>query len=506
MSMPQHRERPRAPIVLSAAFMIAAGFCPGAGRVPEAVAAQSTRSLQGAIPKAPPYVSGFPVLFFRPTDYRDRMGAVAAADLDRDGRTEIVASVPAGVVTVVGLAGRTRAGWPRRFQDLPQPAWPVGDPAIGDLDGDGLDEIVVCVVSQGPARRSFLFALRHDGTDLPGWPVEVHGASANDACSPAGVLLADLDGDGRPEVVRALGGGMVVALDSSGRAVRGWPFRLGPDAYGRHKEINADLACGDLDGDGADEVVLLESGLMPRLAAIDGDGVLMPGFPVVLAEVTDRQAPLVVDLDRDPDRRPELVVSTLPFTGEIDPTGGDAPGDAARPAALHVLRADGTSLPGWPRTLVEGAAWGPTSADIDGDRRPDILQEDGDQLYAFDAAGAVLPGFPQTLHRDFLRSQSLETSRWIAADLDGDSALDLLQVHSNLYAGSAYLRVFGVRPSGKRVRGFPFDAPGFLASSRPVVADVSGDGIGDLVLLVSDGTYGGWYLLAWDLGALLPGR
>jgi hypothetical protein len=505
MSEPQHRDRPRVRSLVASAIavLVAAALGPAAGPGSGARAAQSVRSLPGSIPQSPPYVTGFPIPFFRTTDYRDRMGAVAAADLDRDGRLEIVASVPSGVITVIGTGGVRRSGWPRAFHELEQPAFPVGGLGVGDLDGDGLDEIVSCVVSGAGQPRSYLYALRHDGTDLPGWPVPVHGASGYDACSRAGVRLADLDGDGRPEAVRSMGGGMVVALRADGRPAPGWPFSLGPDAHGRRREINADLEAADLDGDGAAEIVLLESGLEPRLAAVKGDGSLLPGFPVILPEVADRQRPLAADLDGD--GRPELVAATLPFTGEL--AGGDpAEGTPILPAALRVMRPDGGMAPGWPRPLERGAPWGPIAADVTGDGRPEILQADGDGLLAFDPAGNLLPGFPLTLQREFLRSQGLEASPWLVADLDGDARPDLLQAHSNLYEGSAYLRVFGVRPDGRRVRGFPFDGAGLLHASRPVWADVSGDGFGDLVMLTADGTYGGWLLIAWDLGALRPGR
>jgi len=43
-----------------------------------------------------------------------------------------------------------------------------------------------------------------------------------------------------------------------------------------------------------------------------------------------------------------------------------------------------------------------------------------------------------------------------------------------------------------------------LAASRPVLADLSGDGVSDLVMLVADGGNGGWILAAWDLGSLGP--
>jgi hypothetical protein len=430
---------------------------------------------------------------------------VAAADLDGDGRVELVVSVPSGVVTVIRPDGTPAAGWPRAFDRLPQPAYPLGAPGIGDLDGDGTPEIVTCVVSGAAPIRNHLYALRLDGSDLEGWPIEVTSREAGYyACTQAGVLLADLDGAGSRDVVRGMTGGELVAFDGRGRPLDGWPVRLGPDRLGRRKEINAELTALDLENDGRDEVVFVESGAHPRLAAVAGDGRILPGFPRELTELTDRQAPAVADLDGD--GMAEIIQATLPFAGDDFGEPGDG-GVAAVPARLHALRADGSERPGWPLPLEAGDPWGAVLADLDGDRLPEILQGDGaDLLLGFDASGRMLHGFPHRVHRGFVKGDVLEVSPWVTGDLDGDSEPDLLQVRGFLDGGSARLRFIGMRAGGQPLRGFPFDAEGILAASKPVVADLTSDGVGDLVLLAGEGTNGGWRLVAWDLGALALGR
>src|SRR5262249_20915570 len=145
---------------------------------------------------------------------------------DRDGSIELIAAIPAGLVTVAGTGG-TRPGWPRRFSDLPQPAWPVGAPGIGDLDGDGRDEGGAGVTSGSAPKQPDLLALRADGSALPGWPVMPPPTDSWTACSPGGTRVADLDGDGRAEVIQVIGKSTVWVIDGSGQARPGWPFQPG---------------------------------------------------------------------------------------------------------------------------------------------------------------------------------------------------------------------------------------------------------------------------------------
>ncbi|HEU4402878.1 MAG TPA: VCBS repeat-containing protein, partial [Candidatus Polarisedimenticolia bacterium] len=413
-------------------------------------------------------------------------------------------------------------GWrpPHTFDDLPQPAYPVGAPGVGDLDGHGSPEIVLCVVSDGPPRvvsdgppcvvldgsprRNFLYAFHADGSVVDRWPVEICPPGwGYYTCSAAGTLLADLHGDRRMEVARGMSQGDVQVFDGGGKPLQGWPYRFGPDAYGWTHGLNADLTAADLDGDGRPELIAAESGFAPRLVALSGDGRALAGFPISLPEVIDRQAPAVADLDRDPDGRPEIVQATLPFSGDLLGTGEPSPGGPPMPAELRVLHADGTAfVPWWQRTLQSGDSWGAVLADLTGDGRPEIVLQDGGLLNAFDFLGTPPAGFPLTIHRDFLRSQALDLSPWLVTDLDGARGPDLIQARSDVYSGVAYLRLIGLRTTGQPLKGFPFEVEGLLAASRPVAVDLTGDGIRDLVLLATEGANGGWILEAWDLAAL----
>jgi len=460
----------------------------------------------------PPYAPGFPHLFPRTTDIRPREGSLVAADVDHDGSVELVASVPSGVMTVVETDGRDRAGWPRRFETLPRPAWPAGRPGVGDLDGDGIDEIVTCVNAGAPLRRTFLLALRADGADVPGWPVELKTPGAPSGCSPGATLVVDLDGDGWNEVVRAEGA-VVFAFDGGGRSLPGWPWQASPDASGRARPINADPIPADLDGDGHPEIVVVESGYEPRLFALDAGGRMLAPFPVQLGQVVDRQAPAGADIDGD--GRAEIIQATLPFDGDFVAATGIRPTSVGRvlprmestgpgpavPASLHVLRWDGAPAPGWPLTLGDGAAYGALVADLEGLGRPSILQGEGDRLDGYDGEGRALRGFPLVVHGLPRGAEARFDTPWSVADLDGDGVVDLLRVSGFVEAGAVSLRVIGLqRPAGP-ARGYPFAVTGILPSSPVVATDLTGDGIPEVVILASEGTNGGWRLLAWNVAA-----
>src|SRR5512138_3272893 len=123
-------------------------------------------------------------------------------------------------------------------------------PAIGDVDGDGRNEVVF------GSFNFLVYVIRRDGTSLPGWPVAVRDTIWS---SPA---LFDLDGDGKLEVIIGStthyeptpndtpNGGALNVFRADGSHFPGFPRYVTPLG------IDSSPAVGDIDGDGHPEIVV----------------------------------------------------------------------------------------------------------------------------------------------------------------------------------------------------------------------------------------------------------
>lgn len=215
--------------------------------------------------------------------YRKRSGRTnpGCGDLDGDGRAELVIGFDLrmrGVVQVFDdmLTGFSPLASARTdadgFMQIPVPDgfWGSVYPAIGDIDGDGRDELVAGLGrTTGGGRLAILddamngFAVHAANRTGTSWvPVDPNPSkkSGRTRSMPA---VGDLDGDGRDEVVVSFGSGSRARVAILDDAVDGFPMTsadarilvTGRSTYQR-RDGATHSAIGDVDGDGNEELVV----------------------------------------------------------------------------------------------------------------------------------------------------------------------------------------------------------------------------------------------------------
>ena len=318
--------------------------------------------------------------------------SIAVADLNADGVPDVVAAYSAANEIEVRLGvGDGTFGAPVRSAVGISP-WGV---AVGDVDGDGRLDVVTANwgLTTATGFPSDVSVLLGDGDGTLGTHAEYQAGR-----SPDSVAVGDLDGDGLADVVTAdANGASVSVLRATGGGT------LAPPISYTSRGIPAVVAMAHLDAGGAADLVVLDAqagtitGVLGRgdgtIAApveppyaylpddvatgdVDGDGILdlvATGLAQKLTVARGRgdgsfRTSVAFDAPGDTSGFRALAVADLDGDGDADAVVVDK-----RTHQLSVLLADGGALAVDATYTVSGRTEAVAIGDLDGDGIPDVV-------------------------------------------------------------------------------------------------------------------------------------
>lgn len=351
-------------------------------------------------------------------------------------------------------------GWP-----ITMPTETVSSPVVGDIDGDHDFELV-----QG---NNKIHAWHHNG-------VEVRDADGNAQTwglfSTLGnsfvshIALSEVDNTPGLDILAASRDTrQVFAFNYTGNVITGWPKPV-------TNAIRAGMVAGDIDGDGDREVI-----------ALDERGVLY---------VWHRDGTEYRNGDNNPSTNGVFRTFGNCFFQYTCPAIGDIDGDTiddivvgTQGDSVFVLRANGSSVPGWPKAFSSDIGGSPAIGDIDNNGSLDVVvHEMIGNTWAFNGDGTQMWFRWAQNNLSFSPSPAL-------GDLDNDGKLEVV-------IPSKDRKVYAIRWNGTDLPGWPvFYATSQWTESSPIIADVDNDGSLDVILGNENK-----FITGWDAaGQPLPG-
>lgn len=321
--------------------------------------------------------------------------AVAFEDLDNNGTKEVI-SFGDFTVNVWDANGQPRAGFP---VTLSTPI--LAGPTVVDLNNDGFKEIVFSVLAdEGEAGP--IWAFRHDGTVVPGFPNgrPAENQAQTELFRQAPVIAADLEGDGQMELIYNIkfqhqdpnnwrkGQHWLGVLNADGSFKSGYPKLV--DEHHVYETLHMSVV--DIDNDNVKEIIVGANSPPDEwgysnnryLRYYGANGAIEREF-TFNDKVSHFRDFIVADFTRNGNYE-------IFFSASVQPT---SPGESYNQG--YLIDRNGSFLPGWPVQYsgIVDTQNGTIAVNLDSDEELEIVEIlDRQVMMAFNVDGSMVNGFP----------------------------------------------------------------------------------------------------------------
>ncbi|WP_243317203.1 FG-GAP repeat domain-containing protein [Geothrix paludis] len=365
-----------------------------------------------------------------------------------------------GLLTLMGCSGSDSNGGPSS-------GYLVNAIAVADIDANGQPDILGLVSTDlgGVATQGYVSTRLQGPAGTFALPTRFGVGT-----EPANLVVADVDGDGRPDLVVANATDQTVSVRLADPAKPG--FFLPAVLLATPGRTPLDVAVGDLNGDGKMDIVVAASGANNVMVFLQGSTLGTFLAPVTFPVGGDPQAVTVADLDGDGTL--DIAVATTANTVSVLRQLQFSPTLVAQSAVDYATGVQPVAI---------------KAADLDGDGKLDLLTANygatlspGTQGLSVLLQGATAGTFQAPVHY----TTGYRSAALVVGDLNGDGKLDVAVANSGLPGDPGSVSVFLQDPATPGALLTPTSYRGAWGPMGVALGDMNGDGLPDLVLADGD--------------------
>ncbi|WP_243324865.1 VCBS repeat-containing protein [Geothrix sp. SG200] len=365
-----------------------------------------------------------------------------------------------GLVALMGCSGSDSNGGPTS-------GYLVNAIAVADIDANGQPDILGLVSTDlgGVPTQGYVSTRLQGPTGTFVLPTRFGVGT-----EPANLVVTDVDGDGRPDLVVANATDQTVSVRLADPARPG--FFLPAVLLATPGRTPLDVAVGDLDGDGRMDIAVAASGANNVMVFLQGSTSGTFLAPVTFPVGGDPQAVTVADLDGD--GRPDIAIATAANTVSVLCQIQFSPTFVAQSAVDYATGVQPVAI---------------KAADLDGDGKLDLLTANWGAATNPDTQGlsVLLQGATAgTFQAPVHYATGYRSAALTVGDLNGDGKVDVVVANAGLPGDPGSVSVFLQDPATAGALLTPTNYRGAWGPMGVALGDMDGDGLPDLVLADGD--------------------